>query len=622
MMLKGVRQKLGLLVVGLVILVIISSALSYYFVNRIEKDVLKLGLVEEPLEEAVLELEINVGEGARAVILYSIASDAKHIQRFQDSDQDFLRSMEEFIRLAETDAEMNAIIQVAELHGEFQSLGARIIDLTDLQEPEIAELRKNIVEIDEIIDQELQPLVDRTASGSLQKLEAALEIEINVDEAFAAIQSYIALPEFELRKIVSDSAADFEKFEVVYRSFPLSTTELKWIDIIDEDFQAAVLLGNSVMRRSDEIRVLVEQLEANLEKIDYVVDEEVHPIIHAESVKALDNAAASFSLASLMAIILASSGFAVGIGALILVRRQIINPIKRLNDAALSLRDGDLSARISTISNDEFGNLATSFNQMADSLQQGQKELNSAQEELVRTEKLAILGQFTGGMAHDLRNPLGAIKNAHYMIQKRLTADGATDANPKLKVYLDIIDQQVDRSNKYITDMMTFADVVDPVLAETRLDEVVRETLETMSKNDNITLMPRLDPDLHPVLADGEQLQRVFLNLANNAQDAMPDGGQLAITAKNVNNHVEIKFTDTGEGISDEIIGNIFDPLFTTKTKGTGLGLAVCQEIILRHGGTISVRRNEEPSGGTTFEVTLPATGAHRQAQGEPANER
>ena len=93
------------------------------------------------------------------------------------------------------------------------------------------------------------------------------------------------------------------------------------------------------------------------------------------------------------------------------------------------------------------------------------------------------------------------------------------------------------------------------------------------------------------------------MNLANNAQDAMPDGGQLAITAKNVNNHVEIDFTDTGEVISDEIIGNIFGPLFTTKSKGPGLGLAVCQEIILRHRGTISVRQNEEPRGGTIFEV-------------------
>ena len=118
-------------------------------------------------------------------------------------------------------------------------------------------------------------------------------------------------------------------------------------------------------------------------------------------------------------------------------------------------------------------------------------------------------------------------------------------------------------------------------------------------------------------MPDGDQLQRVFLNLANNAQEAMPGGGKLTITAENVNSHVEIKFTDTGEGISEENVGKIFDPLFTRKEKGTGLGLAVCQEIVQRHGGTISARPNEEPCGGTIFEVILPAAGQQSQAETE-----
>ena len=95
----------------------------------------------------------------------------------------------------------------------------------------------------------------------------------------------------------------------------------------------------------------------------------------------------------------------------------------------------------------------------------------------------------------------------------------------------------------------------------------------------------------------------------------------MTITAKNVDDHVEIVFIDTGEGISDENIGNIFDPLFTTKQKGTGLGLAVCQEIILRHGGTISARPNEEPSGGTIFEVNFPAADAQPPTKGEPSHD-
>ena len=253
--------------------------------------------------------------------------------------------------------------------------------------------------------------------------------------------------------------------------------------------------------------------------------------------------------------------------------------------------------------------------------ERAQKELEKARLQIAASEKLAVIGQMSAGVAHDMRNPLGAIKNAAYMINKRLSTEGAIEANPKLGRYLEIIDAQVGKSDRIISDLMTFARVGSPNLTETCLDQVLDESLETLAKNDNVELSLDMAPDLPAVMADGDQLQRVFLNLANNAHEAMPDGGRLTITAKGVEDHVEIVFTDTGEGISEENIGNIFDPLFTTKTKGTGLGLAVCQEIILRHGGTISVRRNEETSGGTIFEVKLPAAAPQPHAEGGPGND-
>lgn len=253
--------------------------------------------------------------------------------------------------------------------------------------------------------------------------------------------------------------------------------------------------------------------------------------------------------------------------------------------------------------------------------ERAESDLIDANDQIVKSEKLAAIGQLSGGVAHDLRNPLGAIKNSVYMVDKQLTAAGILDDNPKLRRYLDIIDQQIIRSNRIITDLMTFARVGSPTLTETDLAKVLEETLETMVINDNVKLSQEIDSDLYPVMADGEQLQRAFVNLANNAQEAMPNGGQLTITAQIANNHVEISFSDTGEGISEENIGKIFDPLFTTKTKGTGLGLAVCNEIVLQHGGTISAHRNEESSGGTTFKVLLPASGNNGQAQSVTTND-
>ncbi|MCH7843620.1 MAG: hypothetical protein IID01_12750 [Chloroflexi bacterium] len=234
-------------------------------------------------------------------------------------------------------------------------------------------------------------------------------------------------------------------------------------------------------------------------------------------------------------------------------------------------------------------------------------ERSRAQQQIAASEKLAAMGQLSAGVAHDLRNPLGAIKNAAYLLKKKMTSDGAIDPNSKFARYFEIIEQQVAKSNETITDLLTFSRVRPPSLTGTDIDLVLKEFLESWVGEDNVELSQHVDPDLSTVMADGDQLQRVFLNLANNAQEAMPNGGRLTITAKSVNKNVEIEFKDTGEGISDENIEKIFDPLFTTKTKGTGLGLAVCQEIVKRHGGTISARRNEESTCGTVIQVILPA---------------
>lgn len=235
------------------------------------------------------------------------------------------------------------------------------------------------------------------------------------------------------------------------------------------------------------------------------------------------------------------------------------------------------------------------------------KELTATQGELVRSEKLAAMGQMSGGMAHDLRNPLAAIRNANYLLKRGLASYGPFDENHKLKKCLEIIDQEVDRSNHYITELLNFANIAGPSLVETKLEEVLEDSLATLGELDRITITKDLDADIRLVMADSQQLQRVFLNLANNAKDAMLDGGELAISIKNVNNHVAVTFIDSGIGITPIDIAKVFDPLFTTKTQGTGLGLAICREIVEKHGGTIRARPNEEPTGGSIFEVKLPA---------------
>ncbi|NQW22235.1 MAG: PAS domain S-box protein [SAR202 cluster bacterium] len=255
-------------------------------------------------------------------------------------------------------------------------------------------------------------------------------------------------------------------------------------------------------------------------------------------------------------------------------------------------------------------------------LQQANDRLIDAHDQLVRTEKLAAIGQLSAGVAHDLRNPLGAIKNAIYYLNGKLNDSESAKENPRIPEFLNIINYEVDHSNKIITDLMDFARIAPPSFAPADLGTLVQDCLGTLGVKEGvyINVLDGHHEDLLQVQVDGEQLNRVFQNLILNAQEAMQDGGVITVSTVENDGFADVSVSDTGEGIKPEIINKIFDPLFTTKTQGTGLGLAVCQQIVSKHGGTIEVE--SKPGKGSTFRVRLPLSaveGLSKEAQNASA---
>ena len=243
--------------------------------------------------------------------------------------------------------------------------------------------------------------------------------------------------------------------------------------------------------------------------------------------------------------------------------------------------------------------------QRTQDLENTNEELLQAQSQLVRTEKLAAIGELAGSLAHDLRNPLGAINNAVYYLKQRLAPSEVAKSNPRIGQFLGVVEEEVEHSNRIISDLMAFARVNPPSLAPINLTTVVESAISEIQLEGSVNVVKTFEPDLPEVMADGEQLRRVFANLAKNGQEAMPEGGELIINGRKVNAYVEVTFTDTGVGISEEIMNKIFDPLFTTKSQGTGLGLSVCHQIVSKHGGTMDVL--SVVGEGATFVVRLPS---------------
>ena len=227
------------------------------------------------------------------------------------------------------------------------------------------------------------------------------------------------------------------------------------------------------------------------------------------------------------------------------------------------------------------------------------QELEAAQAELLRAERLATIGALGAGVAHELRNPLGVISNSAYYLNSRLK-----DAPPKIVKHLGIIDREVAASNRIITGLMNFVRVRELKTTPSQPRRLVEETLQRASLPEDVSLHTQFASDLPLVEVDADKMQEVFLNLIDNATQAMPRGGDLTIGAVVQDGCVEISFDDTGEGIPPSNLEQVFKPLFTTKVKGIGLGLALVRLLVEAHRGTVTV--TSQVGVGSRFVVRLP----------------
>jgi len=278
---------------------------------------------------------------------------------------------------------------------------------------------------------------------------------------------------------------------------------------------------------------------------------------------------------------LLGSGFLFGLVTILIVEKGILSRIEHLAIRIKKMgKSKNLSERLAWNSKDELSLLAETIDGMM-------KERINTIEELA-----AMIG-------HDLRNPLTGITSATYYLRKKY---GAL-MDEKGRDMLAVIEKDIEYSNKIINDLLEYSKAIKLDLKETNPKSAVTEALSHIDLPKNVQLID-LTENTPTIKIDVDRMKRVFLNLIKNAIDAMPDGGKLTITSEKANGKVKIAFADTGMGISEENLKKLFGPLFTTKAKGMGLGLAICKRVVEAHGGAISV---ESVVGkGTVFTTIIP----------------
>jgi signal transduction histidine kinase len=217
-----------------------------------------------------------------------------------------------------------------------------------------------------------------------------------------------------------------------------------------------------------------------------------------------------------------------------------------------------------------------------------------------RAERLAAIGQLAGGVAHELRNPLNVVKtSAYFLLHAR------DPKHEKVREHLQRIEQNVARANGIITALSNFARMPVPELRAFAVGRCVQEALEATPLPGNISVEMDFPAELPPVMGDSEQVRIVFANLIRNAREAMPQGGRLTLGARVVGDALEVAVGDSGVGIAPENLARVMEPLFSTKTQGLGLGLALARAILDKNQGSLSA--TSEPGRGSTFTVRLRA---------------
>ena len=303
----------------------------------------------------------------------------------------------------------------------------------------------------------------------------------------------------------------------------------------------------------------------------------------------------------------------------------ITKPIELLGETATSFAGGNFEKTLATNRKDEIGKLIQGFNAMAGRLKSAYGELEGKiknsdralekaynilkqrQEQLIRSEKMAALGQLSAGIAHEIRTPLTSIKIFIQSLEKEI------DLDENQKEDFRIIRKEIDRINENVTRFLNFARPEDPIFQSMNINALVTDTLTLLSaklKNVGVRLDISLPEDSPPVEGDPKQLSQVFLNLLLNAIEAMPNGGMLTIrlTMKVIpdtqDELLQLMIQDTGCGIPEKDRPYLFDPFFTTKDTGKGLGLSIVYSIIQKHNGQIEVE--SEMGKGSSFIVSLP----------------
>ncbi|MDZ7262274.1 MAG: ATP-binding protein [candidate division KSB1 bacterium] len=454
----------------------------------------------------------------------------------------------------------------------------------------------------------MQKNTSRILAENVSSQKASEELEIALLDMKGLTANYLLDGESKWLEVFSDKQASFVKWFDNAREQAHTLEEKKILDEVEHLFDTYLRYQKKVVSYyqqgnfsqayeilTGDMRVTFNLIYEKCEELSFLNEKMMY---HTSFLIERDNRTVNG-----MVVLGILAGLALGL----FLARSITHPIYELVLKLKGATNEEIVEKVDIADETELEHLSKHVRKLIDKVHEVNKDLEYSQRMLIRSEKLASLGQMAAGVAHEIRNPLTAIKMLIFSLQKDVK-----NTSPMTKDF-EVIIKEIERIETFLQNFLDFARPPKPNFDLMDINELVKQTLTLLSpqiKTGKVKLGENLQAKSATVYGDKEQLQIVLVNIILNALQSMSNGGRLKVETTNRQNPkgltptIQIRISDTGSGIPPEILDSIFDPFVTGREKGTGLGLSIAYQIINNHGGWIEAFNN--PDKGATFVVNLP----------------
>ncbi len=639
----GVTVKVAL---GLALIIMVGMAsmlVIHRGLERVEAALERLAGVKAPIIAAAYGMEVNVNGALLYALMYLAARQPKYRSEAEDDVGDFGRYHATYLQLVATDRERELARRISEQYREFARLADELMNLAVRQEKLYAAIAEKTEEIDYILDARLQPELFREAALRRDGIGAAVasaDLEAEVAEVGQWAANYHREPTPSTRRTILAKLANLERVLRNFFSFNLSERDLRLAPAMRNLVAQVGTHVREVVALEDEILEGRNRLIELRQSMDDLLDNEIQVL----AVRGLDEPRAQAKTAAdevliamqfLVPVFLAVAGI---IGFMLIHVIRI--PLGMLYRGTLAVTGGDLTYRIARQANDEFGDLARQYNAMVEQLQattvsrnrleesegllrqsvselrheivereRAERERESLQLELRRSETMSAMGALVAGVAHEVRNPLFGISSTLDAMSARLGEQSEYGR------FIEILQGQVSRLGKLMADLLAYGRPPVSEFALGPLNSLVESVIESssvLSAEANAAITTRLDPGLPMIRMNQERLAQALRNLIDNALQHAPPNTAVTVVTGRVEDQgrhwVEFVVSDSGPGFQPADLPRVFEPFFTRRRGGTGLGLALVQRIAHEHGGEATAQNRQD--GGAVVTIRLPVAEA------------